>query len=73
MKRIKEKTKIFVFSAIREIIHSKFVFRRQLDKLIDFSLQMADSNTTNDDKQLIEVKLVSLIHAIALRTFIFNS
>jgi hypothetical protein len=28
---------------------------------------MADSNTSNDEKQLIELKLVSLIHAIALR------
>ncbi|CAF1248008.1 unnamed protein product [Adineta steineri] len=53
--------------AIREIIHSKFVFRRQLDKLIDFCLQMADPNIGNDDKQLIELKLVSLIHAIAIR------
>ncbi len=42
-------------------------FRRQLVKLIDFCLQMADSNTSNDDKQLIELKLVSLIHMIALR------
>ncbi|UJR26497.1 hypothetical protein I4U23_007824 [Adineta vaga] len=54
--------------AIREIIHSKFLFRRQLDKLIDFCLQMADSKTTNDDKQLIELKLVNLIHTIALRS-----
>ncbi|UJR22584.1 hypothetical protein I4U23_025630 [Adineta vaga] len=53
--------------AIREMIHSKFLFRRQLIKLIDFTLQMADSNISNDDKQLIELKLVSLIHVIALR------
>ncbi|CAF1072516.1 unnamed protein product [Rotaria sordida] len=53
--------------AIREIIHSKFLFRRQLVKLIDFCLQMADSNISNDEKQLIELKLVSLIHVIALR------
>ncbi len=44
-------------------------FRRQLDKLIDFCLQMADLNTSNDDKQLIELKLVNLIHAVAIRTF----
>ncbi len=42
-------------------------FRRQLDKLIDFCLQMADANTSNDEKQLIELKLVNLLHAIALR------
>jgi hypothetical protein len=30
---------------------------------------MADSNTSNDEKQLIELKLVSLLHAIALRMF----
>jgi len=54
--------------AIREIIHSKFLFRRQLVKLIDFSLQMADSKTTNDEKQMIELKLVSLIHVIATRS-----
>ena len=28
---------------------------------------MTDSNTSNDDKQLIELKLVNLIHVIALR------
>lgn len=28
---------------------------------------MADSNLSNDEKQVIEVKLVSLIHSIALR------
>lgn len=49
-----------------------FRFRRQLVKLIDFSLQMADLNTTNDDKQLIELKLVSLIHVIALRNCQFD-
>ncbi|CAF2864777.1 unnamed protein product [Rotaria sp. Silwood2] len=53
--------------AIREIIHSKFLFRRQLDKLMDLCLQMADLNITNDEKQLIELKLVNLVHAIALR------
>ncbi|CAF2251412.1 unnamed protein product [Rotaria magnacalcarata] len=53
--------------AIREIIQSKFLFRRQLVKLIDFCLQMTDSNISNDDKQLIELKLVSHIHIIALR------
>ncbi|CAF0813583.1 unnamed protein product [Rotaria sordida] len=53
--------------AIREMIHSKFLLRRQLDKLIDLCLQMADLNITNDEKQLIELKLVNLIHAIALR------
>ena len=42
-------------------------FRRQLDKLIDLCLQMTDSNTSNDDKQLIELKLVNLIQVIALR------
>ena len=42
-------------------------FRRQLIKLIDFCLQMADANIGTDEKQLIELKLVSLIHAIALR------
>jgi hypothetical protein len=31
---------------------------------------MADPNTSNDEKQLIELKLVSLLHAIALRMFI---
>jgi hypothetical protein len=46
-------------------------FRRQLVKLIDFCLQMADANTANDEKQLIELKLVSLIHGIALRKSIF--
>ena len=76
------------FRAIREIIHSKFLyvshskflqkdsfsspirFCRQLDKMIEFCLQMADSNTSNDDKQMIELKLVNLIHAIALRKLI---
>ncbi|CAF3778931.1 unnamed protein product [Rotaria sp. Silwood1] len=53
--------------AIREIIHSKFLFRRQLVKLIDFCLQMTDLNISNDEKQLIELKLVSLIHVITLR------
>ncbi|CAF1011370.1 unnamed protein product [Adineta ricciae] len=53
--------------AVREIIHSKFLFRRQLDKMIDFCLQMADLKKTNDEKQTIELKLVSLIHTIALR------
>ncbi|CAF1026630.1 unnamed protein product [Adineta ricciae] len=53
--------------AIREIVHSKFLFRRQLVKLIDFSLQMADPKVSNDDKQLIELKLVSLIHVVAIR------
>ena len=42
-------------------------FRRQLVKLIDYCLQMTDSNISNDEKQLIELKIVSLIHAIALR------
>lgn len=42
-------------------------FCRQLDKMIEFCSQMADPNTSNDDKQLIELKLVSLIHGIALR------
>jgi len=37
--------------------------------MIDFCLQMADSKTTNDNKQLIELKLVNLLHAIALRSF----
>ena len=32
---------------------------------------MADMNSTNDDKQLAELKLVSLIHIIALRKFHF--
>ncbi|CAM4796233.1 unnamed protein product [Rotaria magnacalcarata] len=53
--------------AIREIIHNKFLFRRQLDKLIDLCLQMADLNVSNDEKQVIELKLVNLLHAIALR------
>ncbi|CAF0795178.1 unnamed protein product [Adineta steineri] len=53
--------------AIREMMHSKFLFRRQLVKLIDFCLQMTDPNIPNDEKQLIELKLVSLIHVIALR------
>ncbi|CAF4370790.1 unnamed protein product, partial [Adineta steineri] len=52
--------------AIREMMHSKFLFRRQLVKLIDFCLQMTDPNIPNDEKQLIELKLVSLIHVIAL-------
>jgi hypothetical protein len=30
---------------------------------------MADSDTSNDDKQLIELKLVSLLHTIALREY----
>jgi len=30
---------------------------------------MADPNTSNDEKQLIELKLVSLLHAIALRMY----
>jgi len=47
-------------------------FRRQLDKLIDFCLQMADINTSNDEKQLIELKLVNLIHAIALRMYFID-
>lgn len=45
-------------------------FRRQLVKLIDFSLQMADPKTTNDEKQMIELKLVSLIRVIATRKLI---
>lgn len=47
-------------------------FRRQLDKMIEFCLEMADSKTTNDDKQLIELKLVNILHAIALRSFVFE-
>lgn len=46
-----------------------FRFRRQLVKLIDFCLQMADAKTSNDEKQVIELKLVSLIHMIAVRKF----
>ncbi|CAF4807817.1 unnamed protein product, partial [Rotaria sp. Silwood2] len=49
---------LFIFFNIR--------FRRQLDKLMDLCLQMADLNITNDEKQLIELKLVNLVHAIAL-------
>ena len=91
---------LFICRAIREIVHSKFLyvyiyiyiyisivtcqmtrmfclktrFRRQLVKLIDFSLQMADPKISNDDKQLIELKLVSLIHVIAIRklSFVLN-
>jgi hypothetical protein len=58
----------FFYSQLKKSV--KFLnirFRRQLVKLIDFCLQMADSNTSNDEKQLIELKLVSLIHMIALR------
>jgi hypothetical protein len=51
------------------IIFFHIRFRRQLVKLIDFCLQMADPNTSNDEKQLIELKLVSLLHAIALRMY----
>ena len=42
-------------------------FRRQLVKLIDLCSQKADTKTSNDDKQLIELKLASHIHALALR------
>ena len=41
-----------------------------MDKLIEFCLQMADPKASNDDKQLIELKLVNLIHLIALRKWI---
>lgn len=60
-----------IFSKI--ILFSRIRFCRQLDKMIEFCLQMADPKTSNDDKQLIELKLVSLIHAIALRKFIHRS
>ena len=34
---------------------------------------MADANISNDEKQFIELKLVSLIHVIALRKSISSS
>jgi hypothetical protein len=53
------------FQFIRDIYVRRF--RRQLVKLIDFCLQMADGDINNDEKQLIELQLVSLIHRLALR------
>ncbi|CAF0892254.1 unnamed protein product [Didymodactylos carnosus] len=54
--------------AIREIFNTKFIFRRHLLRVVELGLQMADPSTSNDQKELTEIKLVNLIHSISTRS-----
>ncbi|CAF0891461.1 unnamed protein product, partial [Didymodactylos carnosus] len=64
---IKSLDKITYIRILRYSRDPTDIFHRHLLRLVELSLQMADPSTSNDQKELTELKLVNLICSISAR------